>query len=140
MYLTMYVRMTLKGEEDGKEEGRGGEEGGKGERGRNEEGEGEGEEGRGGGEEGVFSLCRVKNISVMACFNMAASFFPIREPSHAVGVRFTVLRNRELGSGPPRHLRRVLWHSVFEGRQFGHVLIVQPLDLEVQVHVVCALA
>lgn len=140
MYLTMYVRMTLKGEEDGKEEGRGERKEGRGRGEGMKRGRGRGRREEGGGEEGVFSLCRVKNISVMACFNMAASFFPIREPSHAVGVRFTVLRNRELGSDPPRHLRRVLWHSVFEGGQFGHVLIVQPLDLEVQVHVVCALA
>lgn len=35
--------------------------------------------------------------------------------------------------------RRVFWHSVFEGRQVLNVLVVQPLDLKVQVHVVSSL-
>lgn len=36
-------------------------------------------------------------------------------------------------------LRRVLGHSVREGGQVLNILIVQPLDLEVQVHVVSSL-
>lgn len=35
--------------------------------------------------------------------------------------------------------RRVFWHSVVEGRQLLNVLVVQPLDLKVQVHVVSSL-
>lgn len=53
MYLTMYVRMTPKGEEGGKEE-----------------------EGKGGGEGGNFQPLQSKNILVMVCFNMVASFLP----------------------------------------------------------------
>lgn len=35
--------------------------------------------------------------------------------------------------------RRVFWHSVDEGGQLLNVLVVQPLDLKVQVHVVSSL-
>ena len=46
-----------------------------------------------------------------------------------------------LPSAAPRDdSRRVLGHLALEGRQIPHVFIVQPLDLEVQVHVVGALA
>lgn len=41
---------------------------------------------------------------------------------------------------PGLHSRRVLGHAALEGGQLGDVLVVQPLHLEVQVHVVCALA
>lgn len=36
-------------------------------------------------------------------------------------------------------LRRVFRHSVCEGGQVHNILVVKPLDLEVQVHVVCSL-
>lgn len=41
---------------------------------------------------------------------------------------------------PGLYSRRVLGHAALEGGQLGDVLVVQPLHLEVQVHVVCALA
>lgn len=37
-------------------------------------------------------------------------------------------------------LRRILGHGVAEGRQLLDVLVVKPLDLKVQVHVVGRLA
>lgn len=41
---------------------------------------------------------------------------------------------------PGLHSRGVLGHAALEGGQLSDVLVVQPLHLEVQVHVVCALA
>jgi len=38
------------------------------------------------------------------------------------------------------YLQGILWRNSLKGRQVSDILVVEPFDFEVQIHVLCALA
>lgn len=91
----------------------------------------------------IVKCVRVKAVSVQyGTFNKNIQLFIITTLSPTLYCLYSAcnVRNCQRGTAWRQVLRRVLGHGVREGGQLLDVLVVQPLDLEVQVHVVSRLA